>query len=45
MHDIVSGVHGIVLESARLRVAPPPEREPEHDQEPGKFRGLFRRRP
>jgi len=31
-------------EAARLQAATPPEPEPEHDQEPGKLRGLFRRR-
>ncbi|MGC4918560.1 hypothetical protein [Streptomyces albogriseolus] len=31
-------------EAARLQAATPPELEPEHDQEPGKLRGLFRRR-
>ncbi|WP_261384183.1 hypothetical protein [Streptomyces sp. T12] len=32
------------VEAARLLAAMPPEPEPEHDQELGKFRGLFRRR-
>ncbi|MFD8252939.1 replication-relaxation family protein [Streptomyces werraensis] len=31
-------------EAARIQAATPPEPEPEHDQEPGKLRGLFRRR-
>ncbi|MEU6602779.1 replication-relaxation family protein [Streptomyces flaveolus] len=31
-------------EAARLQAATPPQPEPEHDQEPGKLRGLFRRR-
>ncbi|WP_416531560.1 hypothetical protein [Streptomyces coelicoflavus] len=30
-------------EAARLQAATPPEPEPEHDQEPGKLRGPFRR--
>ncbi|MFF3934200.1 hypothetical protein [Streptomyces hirsutus] len=31
-------------EAARLQAATPPEPESDHDQEPGKLRGLFRRR-
>ncbi|PLW72143.1 hypothetical protein C0036_14160 [Streptomyces sp. DJ] len=32
-------------EAARLQAATPPEPEPEHDQEPSRGRGWFRRRP
>jgi hypothetical protein len=31
-------------EAARLQAATPSEPEPEHDQKPGRLRGLFRRR-
>ncbi|MFF1545000.1 hypothetical protein [Streptomyces sp. NPDC058291] len=32
-------------EAARHQAATPLEQEHDHDQEPGKLRGLFRRRP